>query len=220
MTSTSLTFLLSRCCILSFIMQSVAACLRQACLRKSVRSNRLRLVHQPWSRRLSQPSAAAAATSAATSASPPPPPPFPFEYPKAQALFEKITATLSTVEQVRALQREMYTLLGRPLRETEFYYDGFGSKRKSGGSGGATAAGEAAPVAQVKTVFDVKLMGFDASAKIKVIKKIRSVAGLGLKEAKDLVESAPCIISKGIKTEAAEELKAKLVELGAQIEIV
>jgi ribosomal protein L7/L12 len=205
-------------------MQSVAACMHQACVpvRRSVRPNRLRLVQQPWTRRLSQSSAAASAINAASSASPQLPPPphvLPFEYPKAQALFEKITATLSTVEQVRALQREMYTLLGRPLRDTEFYYDGFGSKRKSGSASGA-AAGEAAPVAQVKTVFDVKLMGFDAAAKIKVIKEIRSIAGLGLKEAKDLVESAPCIISKGIKTEAAEEIKAKLVELGAQIELV
>jgi large subunit ribosomal protein L7/L12 len=141
-----------------------------------------------------------------------------FQYPKAQALFERITATVKTVEDVRAMQREVYNILGRPLREHEFYYDGFGGKKKT--SGGAGGAAESAPVLEVKTVFDVKLVGFDASAKIKVIKEIRSIAGLGLKEAKDLVESAPCTIQKGIKTEAAEEIKAKLMEIGAQIELV
>lgn len=140
----------------------------------------------------------------------------PFQYPKAQALFEQITATLSA-DDVRALQREMYGILGRPLRESEFYFDGFGSKKKKGGAGGENVA---AVVAEVKTIFDVKLLGFDAASKIKVIKEIRSIAGLGLKEAKDLVESAPCMIQKGIKTEAAEEIKAKLTEIGAQIEIV
>ena len=76
----------------------------------------------------------------------------------------------------------------------------------------------AAPVAE-KTIFDLKLMSFDATAKIKVIKEIRAISGLGLKEAKELVEGAPKVIQKGMKKEVAEELKAKLEEIGAVIEI-
>lgn len=139
-----------------------------------------------------------------------------FQYPKAQDLFERITATLSA-DDFRALQREMYTILGRPLRESEFYCDGFGGRKKRGDAGGAA---EAAPVVEVKTVFDVKLVAFDAKAKIKIIKEIRSIGGLGLKEAKELVESAPCVIQKGLKAEAAEEIKAKLIEIGAEIQLV
>lgn len=91
-----------------------------------------------------------------------------------------------------------------------------------GGSGGQVA-GAAAPVEEVqeaKTIFDLKLVSFDAKAKIKVIKEVRAIAGLGLKEAKELVESAPKIIQKDLKAEKAEELKAALEAAGAQVEVV
>ena len=72
-----------------------------------------------------------------------------------------------------------------------------------------------------KTAFDVKLVGFDAKAKIKVIKEVRAlVPGLGLKEAKALVEEAPKVIQKDINKELAEEIKAKLEGIGAEVEIV
>lgn len=79
---------------------------------------------------------------------------------------------------------------------------------------------EEAPKEEAKTAFDIKLVEFDAKAKIKVIKEVRALAGLGLKEAKELVEGAPKVIHKGVKKEEAEEIKAKLEELGATIEIV
>ena len=60
----------------------------------------------------------------------------------------------------------------------------------------------------------------DAKAKIKVIKEIRAIAGLGLKEAKELVESAPKIVQKELKQDKADELKAQLEAVGAEIEIV
>jgi len=90
-----------------------------------------------------------------------------------------------------------------------------------GGGGGGKGDGdeEAAPAAVEKTIFDLKLTGFDAKAKIKVIKEIRAITSLGLKEAKDLVEGAPSVVKKDIKKEEAEELKAKLEELGATVEI-
>mmetsp|Transcript_751 Transcript_751/g.1246 ORF Transcript_751/g.1246 Transcript_751/m.1246 type:complete len:329 (-) Transcript_751:138-1124(-) len=88
----------------------------------------------------------------------------------------------------------------------------------AGGGDGEGAAVEEAKVE--KTVFDLKLTGFDAKAKIKVIKEIRGLTSLGLKEAKELVEGAPTTVKKDIKMEEAEEIKAKLEAVGATVEIV
>lgn len=91
----------------------------------------------------------------------------------------------------------------------------------SGGGGGAAAGGaEEEAAAEEKTAFDLKLVSFDAKAKIKVIKEVRSIAGLGLKEAKELVEGAPKTILKEMKKEELEEIAAKMKELGAEVEIV
>lgn len=90
-----------------------------------------------------------------------------------------------------------------------------------GGASQAAAAGAAVEEeVEEKTIFDLKLLSFDAKAKIKVIKEVRSIAGLGLKEAKELVESAPKVVQKDLKPEKAEELKAQLEALGAQVELV
>ena len=90
----------------------------------------------------------------------------------------------------------------------------------AGNAGAGATSGAEEEVKEEKTSFDLKLLGFDAKAKIKVIKEVRAVAGLGLKEAKELVESAPKIIQKDLKKDKAEELKATLEALGAQVEIV
>ena len=74
-------------------------------------------------------------------------------------------------------------------------------------------------VVEAKTAFDLKLTGFDAKSKIKVIKEVRAITGLGLKEAKEAVEGAPKTLKKDIKMEEAEELKAKLEAVGATVEI-
>ena len=66
----------------------------------------------------------------------------------------------------------------------------------------------------------LRLEAFDAKSKIKVIKEVRAITGLGLKEAKELVEGAPKVIQKGIKKEEAEKLKAVLEAVGATVEIV
>jgi len=89
----------------------------------------------------------------------------------------------------------------------------------SAGSAGGGSGGEA-EVVEEKTIFDLKLVGFDAKAKIKVIKEVRSIGGLGLKEAKELVEGAPKVIQKDLKQDRADELKAQLEAVGAQVEIV
>ncbi len=84
----------------------------------------------------------------------------------------------------------------------------------------APAAAAAAAPAEEKTEFDVVLKGCDASAKLKVIKAVREVVeGLGLKEAKELVEGAPKTIKEGASKEDAEKIAAKLKEAGADVEV-
>ena len=82
----------------------------------------------------------------------------------------------------------------------------------------APAAAAAAPVEE-KTDFDVILAGFDAAAKIKVIKVVREITGLGLAEAKAVVEGAPKALKEAVSKDEAEELKKKLEEAGAKVEI-
>ena len=85
-------------------------------------------------------------------------------------------------------------------------------------AGGAAGGGEAAPAAEEKTEFDVILSAV-GEKKINVIKAVREVTSLGLKEAKDLVEGAPKPIKEGIAKEEAETIKKKFEEAGATIEI-
>lgn len=82
----------------------------------------------------------------------------------------------------------------------------------------AGAAGAAAPAAEEKTEFDVVLKSFGAK-KLDVIKAVREITGLGLKEAKDLVEGAPKNVKEGASKEDAEEIKKKLEEAGAEVEL-
>ena len=83
----------------------------------------------------------------------------------------------------------------------------------------AAPAAAAAPAAEEKTEFDVILAGFDAAAKIKVIKIVREITGQGLAEAKATVEGAPKALKEGCSKDEAEELKKKLEEAGAKVEI-
>jgi len=82
----------------------------------------------------------------------------------------------------------------------------------------AGAAGAAAPAAEEKTEFDVVLTNFGAK-KLDVIKVIREITGLGLKEAKELVEGAPKTIKEGLSKEDAEAMKAKIAATGAEVEV-
>ena len=84
--------------------------------------------------------------------------------------------------------------------------------------GGAVAGGEAAGAAEEKTEFDV-ILASAGEAKMKVIKAVKDLTGLGLKDAKALVDEAPKAIKEGASKEEAEELKAKLEEVGATIEL-
>ncbi len=100
-------------------------------------------------------------------------------------------------------------------------------EEKFGVSAAATAvvagpAAGAAPAAEEKTEFDVVLKGFDAAAKLKVLKVIREVCGLGLKEAKDFVEAVAAgakTVKEGLSKEDAEKLAAQLKEVGGEVEV-
>jgi large subunit ribosomal protein L7/L12 len=119
---------------------------------------------------------------------------------------EKITAMIEEVKSLTVLElNELVKAL-----EEEFGV--------SAAAMAAPAAGAAAPAAEEKTEFDVVLTEI-GSEKIKVIKVVREVTGLGLAEAKGMVEAAPKAIKEGISKEDAEALKAKLEEVGAKVEL-
>ena len=84
---------------------------------------------------------------------------------------------------------------------------------------GVSAAAMAAPAAEEKTEFDVVLAGFDAAAKIKVIKAVREITGQGLAEAKATVEGAPKTLKEAVSKDEAENLKKQLEEAGAKVEL-
>jgi len=85
-------------------------------------------------------------------------------------------------------------------------------------SAGVVAGEEGGAPAEEQTEFDVVLVEF-GSQKIKVIKEVRAITNLGLKEAKDLVESAPKLIKEGISKEEAEKIKEQVEKVGAKVEI-
>ena len=122
---------------------------------------------------------------------------------------EKITAI---VEEIKGLTILELNELVKAVEE-EF---GVSAAAPVAVAGGAAAA--AAPAAEEKTEFDVVLTGF-GDKKLGVIKVIREITGLGLKEAKDLVDNAPKTVKEGLSKAEAEEMKAKLEEAGAKVEL-
>ena len=120
---------------------------------------------------------------------------------------EKITAL---IEEVKALTVLELSELVKALEEE------FGV---SAAAMAAPAAGAATEAVAEKTEFDVVLAGFDAAAKIKVIKAVREITGLGLAEAKGAVEGAPTTLKEAVSKDEAEELKKKLEEVGGKVEL-
>ncbi|XXG65680.1 hypothetical protein AAC387_Pa05g3314 [Persea americana] len=91
---------------------------------------------------------------------------------------------------------------------------GSGVAGMAGGKAQAAAKEEKKPE---KTVFELRLDGYDAASKIKIIKEVRSFTDLGLKEAKDLVEKTPAVIKRGVSKEEGEQIIEKLKALGAKV---
>ena len=119
---------------------------------------------------------------------------------------EKVTAL---IEEVKALTVLELADLVHALEEA------FGV---SAAAAAVAAAPAAAAVVEEKTEFDVVMTDFGAE-KIKVIKEVRTITGLGLAEAKALVEGVPAKIKEGVSKEEAEELKGKLEAVGAKVEV-
>ena len=121
---------------------------------------------------------------------------------------EKITAM---IEEVKALTVLELSELVKALEEE------FGVSAAA--MAAPAAGGAAAEAAEEKTEFDVVLAGFDTAAKIKVIKAVREITGLGLAEAKGVVEGAPKTLKEAVSKDEAEEMKKKLEEAGAKVEL-
>lgn len=118
-----------------------------------------------------------------------------------------------TIEQIlEAIEQMKVTELNELVKAAE---EKFGVSASAPVMVAGAAAGAAA---EEKTEFDVVLANAGAS-KVKVIKVVREVTGLGLKEAKDLVDNAPKTLKEGVSKEEAEEMKAKLEETGASVEV-
>ena len=120
---------------------------------------------------------------------------------------EKITAIIDSVKELSVLE----------LKELiDAYCEEFGVSAVAAAAPAAAGAGAAAE--EEKTEFDVILKSAGAS-KMGVIKAVKEITGLGLKEAKDLVEGCPKNVKEGISKEDAEKIKAQLTEAGATVEI-
>ncbi len=119
-------------------------------------------------------------------------------------------AKLTTAEFIEAIKELSVLELNELVKACE---EEFGV---SAAAGVVMAAGPAAAAEEEKTEFDVELTDFGAQ-KIKVIKVVREITGLGLKEAKELVEGAPKNIKEGVSKEEAEAIKAKIEEQGAKV---
>ncbi|XP_062010813.1 uncharacterized protein LOC133727214 [Rosa rugosa] len=135
---------------------------------------------------------------------------------KVSAIADEISGlTLLEVSDLTEVLREKLGIKEMPAMMMMMPGMGIGGLR-GGGKGGGAAAGKAEEKKE-KTAFDVKLDSFDAAAKIKVIKEVRTFTALGLKEAKDLVEKAPTLLKKGVTKEEAESIVAKMKEVGAVV---
>eukprot|EP00560_Eucampia_antarctica_P006010 CAMPEP_0197824414 /NCGR_PEP_ID=MMETSP1437-20131217/1664_1 /TAXON_ID=49252 ORGANISM="Eucampia antarctica, Strain CCMP1452" /NCGR_SAMPLE_ID=MMETSP1437 /ASSEMBLY_ACC=CAM_ASM_001096 /LENGTH=266 /DNA_ID=CAMNT_0043424033 /DNA_START=228 /DNA_END=1028 /DNA_ORIENTATION=+ len=130
--------------------------------------------------------------------------------PRVKEIFQKVLQ-LDFVE-IHLLGELVYDKMGMSISDA----------MRQASVGGGSAAGASAKEEtkeEVKTAFDLKLTGWDAKSKIKVIKEVRSITGLGLRDAKAMVEGFPNVVKKDIKMEEAEELKKKLESIGATVEI-
>ncbi len=119
---------------------------------------------------------------------------------------------LAMIEEVKGLSVLELNELVKALEEE------FGVSAAAVAAAPAAGAGAGAAAAEEKTEFDVVLASF-GDAKMAVIKAVKDICGLGLKEAKELVEGAPKAIKEGVSKAEAEELKTKLEEAGAKIEL-
>ena len=123
-------------------------------------------------------------------------------------------AKLTTAEMIEAIKELSVLELNELVKACE---EEFGVSAAAGVVV-AAAAGDGAGAAEEKDEFDVELVSAGAS-KVKVIKVVREITGLGLKEAKEVVDGAPKVVKEGVSKAEAEEIKAKLEEEGAEVNL-
>ena len=138
---------------------------------------------------------------------------------EAKATVEGAPATLKEGVSKDALLGQVLGMMLAPITSLAIVLKAIAEK--DGEAAPAEEAPAAGPVEAVaeKTEFDVVLTGFDAAAKIKVIKAVREITGLGLAEAKAAVEGAPKTLKEAVSKDEAEELKKKLEEVGGKVEL-
>ena len=124
---------------------------------------------------------------------------------------------VATEELIKQIDEMSVLELNNLVKALEDHY-GVSAAAAAVAAAPGAAGGEAAAAAEEQTEFDVMLNSF-GDKKINVIKVVREVTSLGLKEAKDLVESAPVAVKEGIAKDEAEEVKKKLEDAGAQAEL-
>ena len=123
-------------------------------------------------------------------------------------------AKLTTAEMIEAIKELSVLALNELVKACE---EEFGVSAAAGVVV-AAAAGDGAGAAEEKDEFDVELVSAGAS-KVKVIKVVREITGLGLKEAKEVVDGAPKVVKEGVSKAEAEEIKAKLEAEGAEVNL-
>ena len=125
-------------------------------------------------------------------------------------------------EEIKALGDKIAALTLKDAKAlSDYLEEAYGIKAAAGGAvvmAGPAAGGDAAPAAEEKTDFDVVLENFGAK-KLEVIKVVRAATGLGLKEAKELVEGVPSKVKEAISKDDAEKLKKELEEAGATVSL-
>ncbi|KAB1670082.1 hypothetical protein ERO13_A11G181200v2 [Gossypium hirsutum] len=137
---------------------------------------------------------------------------------KVSAIVDELSGlTLLEVMDLTEVLRQKLDVKEMPIMAVMMPGMGFGGAMRGAGKVGAAGPGKGEEKEEEKMVFDVKLEGFDAAAKIKVIKEVRGFTDLGLKEAKDLVEKAPTLLKKGVTKEEAEKIIQKMKEVGAKV---
>ena len=122
-------------------------------------------------------------------------------------------------EKITAMIEEVKTLTVLELAELVHALEEEFGVSAAAAAVAAPAAGAAAPAAEEKTEFDVVLAGFDAAQKIKVIKVVREITGLGLAEAKAAVEGVPHTLKEGLSKDDAEAMKKQVEEAGGKVEL-
>jgi large subunit ribosomal protein L7/L12 len=142
---------------------------------------------------------------------------------------EKVKEESAATEEKKSWSKDIKTLgdkiVGLTLMQAkelgDYLKEEHGIEPAGGGvvmAAGPAAAGGEAEAAEEKTTFDVVLKAY-GEKKIQVIKEVRALTGLGLKEAKDLVEGAPKLVKEGLNKDEAEAAKKKLEEVGATVEL-